>query len=61
MTEIIIARDLYEERLDGDEPEELEVIPWKLDNIHELVASGECTEARSIAALFLTLNFLKTN
>ena len=59
MTEVIIARDLYEEKLEGDEPEELEVIPWKLNNIEALVASGECTEARSIAALYLTLNFLK--
>ncbi|PKM11389.1 MAG: ADP compounds hydrolase NudE [Gammaproteobacteria bacterium HGW-Gammaproteobacteria-3] len=60
MTEIIIARDLYQEKLPGDEPEELEVVPWKLDNIASLVASGECSEARSIAALFLTLEFLKT-
>lgn len=59
MTEVIIARDLYEEKLEGDEPEELEVVPWKLDNIQALVASGECTEARSIAALYLTLNYLK--
>ncbi|GAB4263218.1 MAG: ADP compounds hydrolase NudE [Methylomicrobium sp.] len=59
MTEIIIARDLYEEKLPGDEPEELEIVPWKLDNICALVASGECTEARSIAALFLTLSYLQ--
>ncbi|MGR9043735.1 MAG: ADP compounds hydrolase NudE [Gammaproteobacteria bacterium] len=60
MTEIVIARDLYQEKLEGDEPEELEVVPWKLNNILSLVASGECTEARSIAALYLTLNFLKS-
>lgn len=59
MTEVVIARDLFEEKLEGDEPEELEVVPWKLDNIQALIASGECTEARSIAALYLTLNFLK--
>lgn len=58
MTDIIIARDLYEEKLVGDEPEELEVIPWKLENIHTLVVSGECSEARSIAALFMTQKFL---
>ena len=29
-TEIVIAQDLYAEKLPGDEPEELEVIPWKL-------------------------------
>jgi ADP-ribose diphosphatase len=59
MTEIIIAQDLYEEKLPGDEPEELEVIPWKLSQINQLLASGECTEARSIAALFMTLEYLK--
>ncbi len=58
-TDIVIARDLYEEKLPGDEPEELEVVPWKLSNLAALFATGECTEARSIAALFLTQEFLK--
>jgi len=61
MTEIIIAQDLYEEKLEGDEPEELEVIPWKLSRINELLATGECTEARSIAALFMTLEYFKAS
>src|ERR671913_81200 len=34
---LVIARDLYPQRLEGDEPEELEVIPWKLDALHELI------------------------
>jgi ADP-ribose diphosphatase len=59
-TEIIIAEDLYAEKLPGDEPEELEVIAWKLDKINELVATGECTEARSIAALFMAREYFKT-
>lgn len=58
-TEIVIAEDLYEKKLVGDEPEELEVIPWKLNNINGLLATGECTEARSIAALFMTLEYFK--
>ena len=58
MTEIILAQDLYPEKLVGDEPEELEVIPWKINNIQGLLATGECTEARSIAALYLTLDFI---
>ncbi|RIZ67147.1 MAG: ADP compounds hydrolase NudE, partial [Methylococcales bacterium] len=60
-TEIVLAQDLYPERLVGDEPEELEVIPWKLNNINELLATGECTEARSIAALFMTLEYFKNS
>jgi ADP-ribose diphosphatase len=59
-TDIILARDLYEEKLPGDEPEELEVVPWNLFDLPALLATGECTEARSIAALFLTKEFLKT-
>jgi ADP-ribose diphosphatase len=59
MTEIIIAQDLYAEKLPGDEPEELEVIPWKLKDINALLATGECTEARSIAALFMALEYFK--
>ncbi|EIC27992.1 MULTISPECIES: ADP compounds hydrolase NudE [Methylomicrobium] len=59
MTEIILAEDLYEEKLPGDEPEELEVVPWKLSEINALLATGECTEARSIAALFMALEYLK--
>ncbi len=58
-TNIILAQDLYEEKLSGDEPEELEVIPWQLNNIDNLISSGECSEARSLAALFLTLEYFK--
>jgi len=58
-TEIVIAQDLYAEKLLGDEPEELDVIPWKLNNINKLLSIGECTEARSIAALFMTLEYFK--
>ncbi len=59
MTEIIIAKDLYAEKLPGDEPEELEVVPWKLSDINSLLATGECTEARSIAALFMAFEYQK--
>ena len=59
MTEIILAEDLYPEKLPGDEPEELQVVPWKLDNLTKLVASGQCTEARSIAALYMVRDYLQ--
>jgi len=60
MTEIILATGLYPEKLPGDEPEELEVVPWKLSDINALLTTGECTEARSIAALFMAIEYLKT-
>ncbi|MCL5668971.1 MAG: ADP compounds hydrolase NudE [Gammaproteobacteria bacterium] len=50
---IVLAQDLYPERQAGDEPEEIEVVPWKLSNLGELLTRTDVTEARSIAALFM--------
>ncbi len=52
-TVLVLARDLYEERLPGDEPELLDVVPWRLDALHELILREDFSEGRSIAALFL--------
>ncbi|MGD8514843.1 MAG: ADP compounds hydrolase NudE [Granulosicoccaceae bacterium] len=52
-THIVLARDLYPAKRDGDEPEEVEVVPWPLARLDELLASNELTEARTIAALYL--------
>jgi ADP-ribose diphosphatase len=52
-THIVLARELYPQRLEGDEPEPIEVVPWALRDLARLVTHEECTEARSIAALFL--------
>jgi NTP pyrophosphohydrolases including oxidative damage repair enzymes len=57
--DIILAEDLYPEKLAGDEPEELEVVPWSLSQIERLLTSGECSEARSIAALYLAAEHLR--
>lgn len=48
---LVVARDLYESKLEGDEPEEIEVIPWSLERVDELLSHPEFIEARSIAAL----------
>lgn len=52
-THLVLAQELYPERRPGDEPEAIEVVPWSLDRLTELCERDECTEARSIAALFL--------
>ena len=57
--EVIIAQDLYPEKLQGDEPEELEVVPWQMRHLNELVLRDDCTEARSIAALFMAREYLQ--
>ena len=58
MTNVVLAQDLYAERLQGDEPEPLEVVPWKLSELHTLIARGDVTEGRSIAALFMAREYL---
>jgi ADP-ribose diphosphatase len=58
MAHVVLAQDLYPERLAGDEPEPLEVVPWKLAELHTLVARDDVTEGRSIAALFMAREYL---
>jgi len=58
MTHVVLARDLHEERLVGDEPEPLEVVPWKLSELHRLLGDPEVTDGRSIAALFMAREYL---
>lgn len=57
---ILLARSLYPEKLAGDEPEPLDIIEWKVNNIDELLMRDDFTEARSVAALFLAQKLLKT-
>ncbi|ANJ68411.1 ADP compounds hydrolase NudE [Halothiobacillus diazotrophicus] len=52
-THVVIATGLYPARLSGDEPEPLEVLRWPLADIDQLALAGHCTEARSIAALYM--------
>ncbi len=59
VTHIVLAQDLYEQREEGDEPEEIEVVPWKLARLGELLQQEDCTEARSIAALYMAKDLLR--
>ncbi len=59
MIHVVLAEDLYPERLEGDEPEELEVVPWRLDELNKLVGRDDVTDGRSIAALFVTREYLQ--
>lgn len=52
--DIVLASDLYPCKLEGDEPEPLEVVLYPLQDLSKLMASDDFHEARSIAALFLT-------
>jgi ADP compounds hydrolase len=56
---VFLATNLYPQRLVGDEPETLEVIPWLLSDYKSLLAQPDFNEARSIAGLFLLKDFLE--
>lgn len=56
--QVILAQDLYPQRRPGDEPEPLEVVPWKLSELHLLLAREDVSEGRSIAALFIAREYL---
>ncbi len=58
MTHVVLATDLYPERLQGDEPEPLKVSRWPMAKLHELVARDDVTEGRTIAALFMAREYL---
>ena len=58
-THLVLARDLYPKRLPGDEPEELEVVPWKLADLGQLILREDFSEGRSIAALFMVREWLQ--
>ncbi|MBI3335687.1 MAG: ADP compounds hydrolase NudE [Candidatus Portnoybacteria bacterium] len=60
-THIFLARDLVKSKLEGDEAEELEVVPCPFSKFEELIDKGELSEARMITALYLAKRFLKNN
>jgi len=58
-THLFLARELSPSKLQGDEVEELEVIPYSFDRFEELIDKGEIKEARVISALYLAKRFLE--
>lgn len=48
---VVLAEELYPARLSGDEPEPIEVVKWRLDELDALLVHPEFHEARSQAAL----------
>ena len=56
--DVVLVRGLYPSKLDGDEPEPLELVPWKLNNLTELYIQEDFTEGRALAALTLAQEYL---
>ncbi|WP_116475034.1 ADP compounds hydrolase NudE [Zobellella maritima] len=57
--DILLARDLYPEQREGDEPEPLEVVPWPISQLAQLMTLPEFSEARSICGLYLLQDWLR--
>ena len=51
---IVVAQDLYPEKLEGDEPEPLEIVKWPINDYNKLLAQTDFCSAMSVAALLLT-------
>src|SRR6056297_68757 len=58
-TQVVLARDLYPSRLPGDEPEQLQVVTWAMDDLVSLVQREDCSEGRSIAALYMARDLIE--
>jgi ADP-ribose diphosphatase len=56
---MVLAMDLFQQRLMGDEPEMIEVVPWKLKDLDLLLEHEDFHEAKSIAALYMLKTYLK--
>lgn len=59
LVDVVIAHDLFEKKLEGDEPEPIEVVKWSFDRLDELLVRDDFSEARSIATLFLVKQYLE--
>ncbi|MFD2190743.1 ADP compounds hydrolase NudE [Pistricoccus aurantiacus] len=57
--QVMLASDLYEKRLPGDEPEPLVVETHAIDDLPALLAREDFHEARAIAALYIARDKLR--
>ena len=56
--QVVLATDLYEERLEGDEPEPMGVDKVNLHELSALAQNPRFTEGRALAALYLARDLL---
>lgn len=55
---ILLAESLSPSKLEGDEPEPLQLVRYPLANIDQLIEDPNFNEARNLAALFLLKKYL---
>jgi len=56
--QVVLATELYEERLEGDEPEPMRVDRVNLRELSQLVQNEQFSEGRALAALYLVRDLL---
>jgi ADP-ribose diphosphatase len=56
--QVVLATDLYEERLEGDEPEPMRVDKVNLRELSSLIEHPQFSEGRALAALYLVRDLL---
>lgn len=56
--QVVLARDLYEESLSGDEPEPMGVDKINLRELSSLAQNAQFSEGRALAALYLVRDLL---
>lgn len=56
--QVVLATELYEERLEGDEPEPMRVDRVNLRELSALAQNPQFTEGRALAALYLARDLL---
>ena len=56
--QVVLATDLYEERLEGDEPEPMRVERVNLRELSQLAQNKQFSEGRALAALYLVRDLL---
>ncbi|QGM80304.1 ADP compounds hydrolase NudE [Otariodibacter oris] len=55
---VFIAQDLYPSKLEGDEPEPLDVVYYPLSAIDDMLADPNFAESRNLSTLFLLREYL---
>lgn len=58
--QVVLAQDLYPQKLKGDEPEAIEVEKASIKNLLPLTKNPQFTEGRAIAALYIVRDLLIT-
>ncbi len=58
---LVLARDLYANKLEGDEPESIDIVEYPIAQLTELAMHPEFTEGRALAAILAAKAFIASD